>query len=610
MEYFKTLGGKEFNPRDLISFLKTKYISDPRKYDQKGAFAQAGNAVRSAFGVTDYASTQELDPTFDYNKYDWGDVYKTISGWATGGDPKLQALATTLSPYLEGSQNDAGIYKAGDLQNEITNITNMGTIKADEAKWQAVFDGDGSANTIAFLKQNQIDSISSLNEQASLLKQQLQATSTAGREQINADYSGVTAEILAGVRSLQSMTTDEYAARGMAFSGTLNRANADIAVAGATEIAKAMAQKGAKLGAIVQDLIKYTAQIDIDTLRGKTDLVAQYGLQMASLLDKDASVRNEAKAMLAALSVQEQTQNEVAPLQNELTRTQTTSEYDAATVKAQQAADQKIYDRKMAANQLLAQYGLIIDPETGDFAGQSLTPIQKWNIAHDAASLLGLYGIQVSQDANGNYTFTDGQSDGEKAAAMNAQASLNRSQADVTNANKGAATGTMTVSQANGYIKQYTDLKAQLAKYSQDKNGNWVIRGEMNPAYTAGVAGAPMTIDKPVDAAIITNLQNSLAALEDTYRKAIVTRNTANGVPTDYASLLSTEEQDDFSAFRQLVMAKIPNPSAAEGVGAGTLTAIVESFLQGTLDDGSPVLQSLTPETVEAIRAWAKNGGG
>jgi hypothetical protein len=599
MKFITTVGGNQFNPKDLISFLKYKYASDPAGYSQKAGYGAAADKVRSAFGVTDYGKDQGLDPNFEYNynKIDWGDLNKTVQGWANSDDPNLKSLSETLTPYLSSSADDTGIYKAGDLQTQITNEQAMGNIKSQEAQWQAVLDGDGSSNTIAFLKQNQADSIQSLTDQAALLKKQAEADNAAGRAQVEADYSGIADEILAGVAKLQHMTTDEYAARGMAFSGTLNQAQADIAAAGAAQIGKAMAQKGARLGALTQDLIKYTAQIDLDTLRSKTNLVTQYGLQMAELLDKDASVRNQARAMLAALQVQENTQKTIAPLQSELSHTQADQAYSAQYSKAQQDAEQKSYDRKMAANQLQAQYGIQIDPQTGTFISQSLTPTQKWNVVHDSADLLGQYGIVVNQDKNGNITFTDGLSDSEQTARINAQANLDRALSSGTGSGSGSGAN-MTISQANSYIKQYEGIQAELSKYSKDANGNWVKEGQPNPAYTAGIQGAPPTIDTPVSADYVKQLQDQLARLEPTYRSAISLRDKSTGASTPLP--LSSDERANVIGFINKVKSTVNTVYNANHERLSPQEAA-----QKLMDQ---VGSQLTPAEIKAILAYFNDG--
>jgi hypothetical protein len=392
MQYFKTLSGKEFNPRDLISFAKYKYANDPRKWNEKGYFAGIGESIRSKFGVTDYASTQKIDPTFDYNKFDWSDVNDTVASWSTSADPELQNLAKSLSPILSESAGDRGIYRAAELQTQIAQTTAKGNIDAQEAQWNAVLNGDGSANTIKFLEDNKTASLASLTQQAALMKKQIEAATASGRMEIEADYAGITEEITLGVQKLQAMTVDEYAARGMAFSGTLNRATADIAAAGATQLAKAMAQKGARLGKLINDLVAYTAQIDMDVLGKQTDIVAQYGLQIASLMDKDEQVRSDAKAVLAALAVQKGTLGELAPLEEE-------------SAKLDVDAEQKTYDRNMDAARLFSQYGITVD-STGNVTGTQLTPLQEWNVIHDKALLLGMYGITVNEDKDGNVSFS------------------------------------------------------------------------------------------------------------------------------------------------------------------------------------------------------------
>jgi hypothetical protein len=405
MQYFKTLSGKEFNPRDLISFAKYKYANDPRKWSEKGYFAGIGDSIRSKFGVLNYDSGQEIDPTFDYNKFDWSDVNDTVASWSTSADSELQNLAKGLSPLLSESAGDRGIYRAAELQTQIAQTTAKGSIDAQEAQWNAVLSGDGSANTIKFLEDNKAASLASLTQQAALMKKQIEAATASGRMEIEADYAGITEEITLGVQKLQEMTVDEYAARGMAFSGTLNRASADIAAAGATQLAKAMAQKGARLGKLVNDLIAYTAQIDMDVLGKQTDIVAQYGLQIASLMDKDEQVRSDAKAVLAALAVQKGTLGELAPLEEESAKLDVDAQYNAATAKADADAEQKTYDRNMDAARLFSQYGITVD-STGNVTGMQLTPLQEWNVIHDQALLLGMYGITVNEDKDGNVSFS------------------------------------------------------------------------------------------------------------------------------------------------------------------------------------------------------------
>lgn len=353
MQTYATVGGKTLNPRDLINYLKYSWAKgSPNATYNRDWFHTAAEKVRKNFGITNYAATDPLDTSFDYNKVDWGDIYNTLSAWQN--DPNATAeqkdTASALTPMMMqfGSDKDRGIYRPYEVKAQAENLQEQGEIDAERAKQEAILKGDGSANTIAFLKQAQQDSIDALAEQAELLKQQAQASYESGKGEIEADYAGIEADLAAGVAKLQRMTTDEYAARGMAFSGALNQAEADIAAAAAGELAKAMAQKGARLGKLVNDLVAYTAQVDLNTLNNKTQAVLEYGLQIASLMDKDAQVRNDATAMLAALESKQKTLEQVAPLNEELARSQ--AEGDYAT--AQNEAAQQNFENSLKLSQL------------------------------------------------------------------------------------------------------------------------------------------------------------------------------------------------------------------------------------------------------------------
>jgi hypothetical protein len=346
MATFKTLGGKDINARDLISLFKYQYMNNPVSKDAKGRlstdkakYGTAAQTVRDKLGVLDYGADQTLDPNFDYNKYDWKDVYDTVSSWQTTGDDNQKAVASTVLPFLEQSKNDRGIYTSAELSAKLANEQTQGDIDAQTAQWTSVLNSGGAnKNTVKFLEDNKNASIQMMNDQAAKLKEQLRAQAEQGRTDIEASYAGVVDDIMASVQKLQHMTADEYAARGMAFSGALNQANADIAAAGASNIAKAMAEKGAKLGKLVTDLVQYTAQIDIDTMTKQFDTVTQYGLEMAKLLDQDEQVKQQAESMLAALNAKQESLNKTAPMTEELARMGAESEYN--TQKAQAAQQQ------------------------------------------------------------------------------------------------------------------------------------------------------------------------------------------------------------------------------------------------------------------------------
>ena len=522
----------------------------------KGGYRAAGDAVRSAFAVTDYGSDKTIDPNFDYNKFDWGDVSATVNSWANGTDENLKTLATKLSPYLTSSAGDVGIYKAGELANQASTIQAQGDINAQNVQWNAVLNGDGSANTIAFLKQNQADSLANLQTQATLLKQQMEANTASGQEQVNADYAGVADEIIAGVGKLQAMTVDEYAARGMAFSGTLNRATADVASAGATELAKAMAQKGARLGKLVNDMVAYTAQVGMDVLTKSADVVAQYGLQMASLLDKDAQTRSDAKAALAVLSVKQNTLNQLGPVNDESAKLQADQSYAAALAQAKaEEAKAKAATAKLIFDQSIAQ-------QNADTSRISATGSVSGTTKYVAPTVA------------------------KPAAVVEPFKSL---------------------AEAQGPIDDYIALQNQLSGLTPE-NGKW-YRNVLDPvAAAAGITQYNKTEMLPAE---VTNLQGKIARLEPEYRAAIAYRDAHTGTTTPIS--LAAKDQSDVDSFINTVISPQMNPGIAgaggRGVQPGQLSALVESYLQGTLD-GKPMTEWLSPAAMAAIRAWVKTQGG
>lgn len=419
MATFKTLGGKDFTSRDLISFAKYSYAADPRKWqDKKTAFSGPADTVRNTFGHReDYASTSEIDPTFDYNKFDWGDISATLESWKTGGDATLAGVANSFTPIMATAKADTGIYKLGELQNQAQAITAGGELDAQMAQWSSILEGKGSTETVKALDSNKALALSTLTQTAAAMKKQIETNTASGRLQVEADYAGVTDEILAGVAKLQAMTTDDWAARGMAFAGPLQRMQADIGAAGATEIGKAMAQKGARLGKLANDLISYTAQIDIDVLTKNADIVMQHGLQMAALLDKDAAVRQEATAMLAGLGVKKETLKTLVPLQTQISQLQTEGAYDTAKAAEATAAEEKQYTRRTNSAQLEAQYGIVMD-ESGKVLSTHPTFAQEQAMMNDAAQLMGAYGISVKM-VNGKPVITDSLTTAENISLRN-----------------------------------------------------------------------------------------------------------------------------------------------------------------------------------------------
>jgi hypothetical protein len=579
MTTFTTLAGKQFNPRDMVSFLKYEWgKGSPNAKYNRDWFHTAAENVRKNLGVANYAATDPLDPSFDYNKTDWGDVYNTLSAWQT--DPlataEQKATAADLVPMMGdfGVQKDTGIYHPYELQAQAAQITAQGAIDAETAKQTAILKGDGSANTLAFLKQAQTDSVSMLTEQAALLKKQGEANTASGRQQVEADYTGVEADILAGAAKLQSMTGDEYAARGMAFSGTLNQAISDIAASAASELAKAMAQKGARLGKLVNDLVAYTAQIDLDTLTNKTNAVMQYGLQIASLMDKDAQTKSDAAAVLAGLESQGKTLAQLAPINQELARTQAEQDYAAA----QKAAAATAFTQKIQ----LANLGL--DQQKQALAEADATA--KYQLAYDQLDLDKQKAVVDEMYQKGQLSVSEYNAATSRMNAVTAQ---------TTAAGTG---GFKSLGEANTVINKYDDLQTQLDALHQGTDGKWyktVVNTAGVPTSRTPTADDARTseilpsLEIPVD---VTGIQRQMSQLEPTYRAAITYRDTKTGVQTPLA--LDTDEVTNVRGFIDTVA------KATRGVG---VVAYAQSYLAAVQASGTPLNQ----KELDAIAAFYNN---
>ena len=575
---FTTLAGKQFNPRDMVSFLKYSWAKgSPNAKYNRDWFHTAAENVRKNLGVANYAATDPLDPSFDYNKTDWGDVYNTLSAWQT--DPlataEQKATAADLVPMMGefGVQKDTGIYHPYELKAQAEQITAQGAIEAETAKYTAILKGDGSANTVAFLNQSKTDAANMLTEQAALLKKQAEANYATGRQQVEADYSGVAADLMAGVAKLQSMTTDEYAARGMAFSGSLNQAISEIASAAASELAKAMAQKGARLGKLVNDLVVYTAQVDLDTLNNKTQAVMQYGLQIAQLMDKDAQVRNDAAAVLAGLEAQGKTLAQVAPINKELAQTQAEQDY-AAT---QKAAAATAFTQKIQ----LANLGL--DQQKQTLAEAEATA--KYQLAYDQLDLDKQKAIVDEMYKNGQLSVSEYNAATSRMNAITAQTTAV------------PVSGFKTMNEAKAVIDDYTALQAKLAGFKRE--GGKVYQSVRNPNWYD--AGDPSFVLQEVDPAVLTDIERQMKELEPTYRAAITYRDTKTGVQTPLA--MNPDEAAEVNDFKQYIQ------SETKGATPQQLAAVVDSLLGGTYD-GKPVTEVLTPAQIQAIRDWVTSLGG
>jgi hypothetical protein len=601
MQFIKTASGKEFNPRDLISFLKFKYKEDPRKCTDKGGFRKAADYIRTNYAVTDYPADGDgsiLDPNFDYAKFDWGDVNDTIQGWGKSADPKLQTLYQTLGD----SANDLGIYRAGELQNQATQIQAQGDIDAQNVQWNAVLTGDGSANTIAFLNQNKIDSVQLLTDQAALMKKQIEAATASGKMEVEADYAGITEEILAGVGKLQAMTVDEYAARGMAFSGTLNRATADIASAGATELAKAMAQKGARLGKLVNDMVAYTAQIDMNIITQRADIAAKYGLEMASLMDKDAQVRSDAKAMLAALAIQQNTLNKLGPIGEELAGIQADNEYtvaqEAATEKRKKAYADSIgmyADYKAEIDKLNAS----TDPDKG-WKISMLTEAREAKLDNDMKSFVDTIGQYADNYAGAIKMFAAGSDPNkEKKIAYLKQAMNEQNAANATVTAKTAgdvAEPFKSWSEAQGPIDDYIALKNQLSGLTQE--GDKWYRNTLDPlSASIGVTKYLRTEMLPTE---VAQLRGKIASLQPTYQKAIDYQDSKTGVktPLPFEDRIDADERSNIVNFIDKVF------KATRGIN---VAAYAQELLNAPYGDGT-IQDSLNQDELDAIMAFFNNG--
>lgn len=554
---FTTKGGKTFDPTTLISLAKYQWSAsgDKGTYNKQW-FSTAADTVRSSFGITDYGKDTPLSESFDYNKVDWGDVYDTLSSWQTDANATQaqKSVAAQFIPMMDsyGMKKDRSIYRPYELKAQGEQIQAQGELDAAKAEAQAQLNTKGHANTIAFYEKAQSTAIESLTQQADLLKKQAQADYASGRGQVEADYAGVEDSILASVAKLQRMSGDEFAARGMAFSGALNQAVADIAAAGASELAKAMAQKGAQLGALTQDLVKYTAQVDLDVLNNKTQAVMEYGLQMAALLDEDENTRAQAQAVLDGLEVKQQTLEKIAPINEELAQTQAEQEYAAAQAEAAQTS----FENSIK----LSQLGL-------DERKQSLAESEaqaKYQLAYDELDVEKQRAVVDEMYKNGLLSI------GEYNAVTS------RMNAQKSGTSDTSSTPDFTFSNAQTIISDYTDLQDRISGFQQDPT----TKKWKRTAYENGVA-----VPEIIDDGAYQQLKSRLAEMEPRYQKAVKLQNIISGAQ------LTGDALTNVQSFIDKVML------ATRGVGE---EAYAEALLDTPYKDGT-LRDYLTDAELEAI---------
>ena len=557
---FTTKGGKTFDPTTLISLAKYQWSAsgDKGTYNKQW-FSTAADTVRSSFGITNYGKDMPLSDSFDYNKVDWGDVYDTLSSWQTDANATQaqKSVAAQFIPMMDsyGMKQDRSIYRPYELKAQGEQIQAQGELDAAKAEAQAQLNAPGHANTIAFYEQAKTTAVESLTQQADLLKKQAQADYESGRGQVEADYAGVEDSIMASVAKLQRMSGDEFAARGMAFSGALNQAVADIAAAGASELAKAMAQKGAQLGKLTQDLVKYTAQVDLDVLNNKTQAVMEYGLQMAALLDEDATTRAQAQAVLDGLEVKQQTLNKIAPINEELAQTQ--AEQDYATSKAEAA--QTSFENSLK----LSQLGL--DERKQSLAEQEAQA--KYQLAYDELDLDKQKLVLDEMYKNGLLSISEYNAVTNR---MNAEKSGSGSE--------GASVPDFTFSNAQTIISDYTELADRISGFAQDPTDKTKWKRE---GYDKNGVMVPETIND----ADYQQLKTRLAEMEPRYEKAVKLQNIISGAQ------LTGDALTNVQSFINKVML------ATRGVGE---EAYAEALLNTPYKDGT-LRDYLTDAELEAI---------
>lgn len=204
-------------------------------------------------------------------------VADAVGGLSAIGGKAPNVPAASLSTLFQ--------YPGGDPTGSIAAFITQYGIKDSASFWSIASGTATSQNTIDVLGKIQSATEYNANLQYNTLMGVLGSQAEASRAAVNAQYKTLGAAYVKNAKDAKFMATNDWTARGLAFAGMLNKAEADIAGEYQVKIDQMDADHNAALVKITTDMITATANIGLDKMNSDLASYSKYALSVAGIMD-------------------------------------------------------------------------------------------------------------------------------------------------------------------------------------------------------------------------------------------------------------------------------------------------------------------------------------
>jgi hypothetical protein len=202
-------------------------------------------------------------------------------GGATGNP-----VAAAASTAGFGSQN-IGVSPSSSLGIAIDTYIKTNKIQTPDDFYASLYKAGSNENTIKAYQNIQKQAAAVADYRYKAVVQQAQNEYGLGMAEIAAKYANVAAQYKENAHNAIYTTTNEWAARGLAFSGMLNRAIANIQGDLANQLNQSALDRAVAELQLRNTLITATLNASLDQIQSNLSAYTQYGLEVARLMDSD-----------------------------------------------------------------------------------------------------------------------------------------------------------------------------------------------------------------------------------------------------------------------------------------------------------------------------------